>query len=127
MRIVSRETVFKLLFEYSFQNEKNEETKELMLMDSELTDDDKTYIEDTYYGVISDIDSIKKTLSENITGYTLERIYRSDLVVLEMACYELKEGKIPQAVVINEAVDLAKKYGTDKSGAFVNAVLAKLV
>lgn len=126
MRRASREIVFKLLFEYSFQNEKNDQTKDLMLMDSDMTEEDKEYIEKTYYGVVDNIETIKKTLADNITGYTLDRIYRSDLVILEMAAYEISEASVPQAVVINEAVDLAKKYGTDKSGGFVNAVLAKL-
>lgn len=126
MRRNARETVFKLLFEFSFQGSINDTTKELMLMDSSFDDDDKQFIDKVYRGVISSIDSIKETLKANVTGYELDRIYRSDLVVLEIAAFELSIKEEPVAVVINEAVSLAKKYGTDKSGSFVNGVLAKI-
>ncbi len=126
MRRVARESVLKLLFEYSFLEEYNETTKELFLLDTSLTDDDRDYINETYKGVIDSIDSLKETISKYITGYTIERLYRSDLVVLEIALYELKQNKEPVAVIINEAVSLAKKFGTEKSGAFVNGVLGNI-
>ena len=52
--------------------------------------------------------------------------YRPDYAVLLLATYELQKKSVPVAVVVNEAVELSKKYGTDKSGAFVNGVLAKV-
>jgi N utilization substance protein B len=60
--------------------------------------------------------------------WTLDRIGKAELAVLRLAIYELKfDEDIPQGVAINEAVELAKEYGQEGSGAFVNGVLARLV
>lgn len=127
MRRVAREKVFKLVFEYTFYNVVNESTLELLLIDSDLTEDDKSYINQTYLGVVTGEENLKSIIERNLEGYRLERVYRPDYAVLLLATYELIEHTAPNAVVINEAVELAKKYGTDKSSGFVNGVLAKIV
>ncbi len=126
MRKVARENVFKLIFEYTFYNVINETTLELMLLDSDLDEDDKEYIERLYREIAEKKDELDALISENLSGYTIERLYRPDYVALLVAAYELKYDVAPVAVVINEAVSIAKKYGTLKSGAFVNGVLAKI-
>ena len=126
MRRAARESVFKLVFEYTFYGVANDGTLELLLADADLSGDDKNYISETYAGVLANEESLKKTIKEHLDSYTLDRIYRPDLAVLLLATYELQAKTAPVAVVINEAVDLSKKYGTDKSGAFVNGVLAKV-
>ncbi len=127
MRRLARENVFKLVFEYTFYGSVNEGTLELMLVGSNLNDDDKNYINSTYIGVITKEEELKSIIESHLEGYKLERVYRPDYAVLLLATYELCEHTAPNAVVINEAVDLSKKYGTDKSGSFVNGVLAKIV
>ena len=127
MRKIARETVFKLLFEHSFLNESNDAGIELLMYAEDLTEDDKEYIKRTYYGVLSSIDSLKEEISARLENYRIERLYRPDLMVLMLATYELENGDAPSKVVINEAVDLAKRYGTEKSGKFVNGVLAKMI
>ena len=127
MRRIARENVFKLVFEYTFYGSVNESTLELMLLDSDLTEDDRQYINSTYLGVVTNDEKLKKIIESHLEGYTLERVYRPDYAVLLVATYELVEHTAPNAVVINEAVELSKKYGTDKSGSFVNGVLAKIV
>ena len=126
MRRVARELVFKLVFEYTFYGVANDDTLELLLVDADLTDDDKDYISSTYAGVLANVDGLKDTISAHLDSYTLDRIYRPDLAVLILATYELESKSAPIPVIINEAVELSKKYGTDKSGAFVNGVLAKV-
>lgn len=127
MRRIARENVFKLVFEYTFYGVVNNSTLELLLNDSDLTEDDKNYINSTYLGVVTDEQALRSTIESHVEGYRIERIYRPDYAVLLLATYELKAHTAPDAVIINEAVELSKKYGTDKSGAFVNGVLAKLV
>ena len=65
--------------------------------------------------------------SNQITDWKLQRISKIDLAILKLAIYELKYTKIPFKVAINEAVELAKKYGEDSSKNFVNGVLASVV
>lgn len=127
MRRIARENVFKLVFEYTFYNVVNDSTLELMLVDNDLTEDDKNYINSTYFGVVTNEEELRKVIADHLEGYRIERVYRPDYAVLLLATYELKEHTAPNAVVINEAVELSKKYGTDKSGSFVNGVLAKIV
>ncbi|MBP3290820.1 MAG: transcription antitermination factor NusB [Clostridia bacterium] len=127
MRKIARETVFKLLFEHSFLNERNDDGIELLMLADDFTEDDKDYIKRTYDGVILSADSLKEKISARLENYRIERLYRPDLIVLMLATYELERGDAPDKVVINEAVDLAKRYGTEKSGKFVNGVLAKMI
>lgn len=127
MRKIARETVFKLLFEHSFLNERNDDGIELLMLADDFTEDDKDYIKRTYDGVILSADSLKEKISAHLENYRIERLYRPDLIVLMLATYELERGDAPDKVVINEAVDLAKRYGTEKSGKFVNGVLAKMI
>lgn len=127
MRKIARETVFKLLFEHSFLNERNDDGIELLMLADDFTEDDKDYIKRTYDGVILSADSLKEKISARLENYLIERLYRPDLIVLMLATYELERGDAPDKVVINEAVDLAKRYGTEKSGKFVNGVLAKMI
>ena len=73
------------------------------------------------------MDRLKAKLGSRLERFTVDRLYRPDMVVLLIALYELERGDTPAKVVVNEAVDLAQKYGTEKSGGFVNGVLAKFV
>ena len=59
--------------------------------------------------------------------WTIDRISKIDLAILKIAIYELVFTKLPYKVVINEAVELAKKYGEDSSKSFVNGILASIV
>lgn len=126
MRRISRESVFQLVFEYTFLEERNETTLELMLAGTELNDDDREFIQKTYDGITADVPHLKEVIAANLERYKLERLYRPDLVILMIGAYELEKGEVPAQVVINEAVELAKKFGTDKSGKFVNGVLGRI-
>lgn len=127
MRRVARELVFKLVFEYTFYEASNEGTLDFMLHESDLDESDKKFIKDTYDGVMSKEEELKALISSCLNTYKIERLYRPDYVVLLLATYELKQGEVPAPVIINEAVTLSKKYGTEKSGKFVNGVLANIL
>lgn len=127
MRRASREYVFKLVFEYTFYGTENASTLEFFLADADLNEEDRAYIRDCYDGVTENMDRLKAKLGSKLERFTVERLYRPDMVVLLIALYELERGETPAKIVVNEAVDLAKKYGTEKSGGFVNGVLAKFV
>ena len=71
---------------------------------------------------------INELISSNLKGYTIERVYKIDLAILVVAIIELNYIKEnPTQVIINEAVELAKKFSTDKSPKFINGFLASLV
>ena len=126
MRRIAREYLFKLIFEFTFYNSPNDCTRELLLLDESLDDDDREFVNSAYRGIMARVDELNEVISAHLAGYRLERVYRPDYVILLVATYELLEKTAPTAVVINEAVELAKKFGTGKSGGFINGVLAKI-
>lgn len=79
---------------------------------------------DLVTGVESNRDTIDAVLTAHAFGWTVGRMPAIDRVVLRLAVYELgHRDDVPTAVILNEAVDLAKEYSTEKSGGFVNGVL----
>ena len=73
------------------------------------------------------IDEIDNTIKANLDKWNFDRIAKTDLAILRNAVAEMKYiDAIPNGVSINEAVNMAKKYGDDKSYAFVNSVLSKI-
>ncbi len=128
-RVTAREAAFKLVFEFLFSGEINKRTFGLF----SAAEDDETeseYIREVYCGVIDNYDelvSIIGRFSENGAekGFSVERIYKPDLAVLLVAVYEMKYMKsIPNNVSISEAVNLIKRFSTEKSHRYVNGVLA---
>ena len=77
-------------------------------------------------GVIESADALDERLRPFLRDWTIERLNRVDLAILRLAAYELTLGEEPVAAVINEAVELANQYSTEKAGAFVNGVLGSL-
>lgn len=79
-------------------------------------------------GMVGRIEELDRRINEAAEGWTTKRMSRTDLTVLRLALYEiLFRDEIPDKVSINEAVDIAKKYGGAESGSFVNGVLARLL
>lgn len=85
-------------------------------------------IQKEVWGMVGRIEELDRRINEAAEGWTTKRMSRTDLTVLRLALYEiLFRDEIPDKVSINEAVDIAKKYGGAESGSFVNGVLARLL
>lgn len=124
-----REYVFKLLFRVEF-NEPEElaEQEKLFFNDDEtvFSDKDKAYIADKFERIKDVIPELDEVLFSKAEGWNKNRMGKVELTIFRLAIYEiLKDDTVPTGVAINEAVELAKKYGQDNSGSFVNGVLAK--
>jgi len=126
-RSFARECAFKLVFEYVFNKEKN-----INLFDEYLNEDKNKqevgYLSDVYNGIISHYDEFIEDIKKVSSSFKLDRIYKVDLAILLVALYEIKYIKsIPNKVSINEALNLAKTYSTEKSNAFINGILSNFV
>jgi N utilization substance protein B len=78
--------------------------------------------------VLSHLKEIDDALNEKSAGWKTSRMGKVDLTILRLAVYEIRfDSDIPDKVAVNEAVELAKKYGTDDSASFINGVLAKFL
>ncbi|MBQ6843829.1 MAG: transcription antitermination factor NusB [Agathobacter sp.] len=125
-----RENVFMMLFRVEF-HEEGEMTEQLSLLEEDLEHvkpEDLEYINRKCNDIIAKVAEIDAAINESTTGWKTTRMGKVDLSIIRLAVYEMKyEDDIPAKVSINEAVELAKKYGTDDSASFVNGVLAKFL
>ncbi len=77
--------------------------------------------------IIYQKNDIDKKIEKAAPQWPISKLNKIDLAILRLAVFELNEGKVPQKVVIDEAVELAKEYGADNSASFINGVLGKIV
>ncbi len=116
-RTEMRELAFKTIYSRFFNDTETEDS---------VVDDNLTHKILSCYQ--ANKQEIENKIASNLKGYTLERVYKIDLAILCLAVAEIfyvKEN--PTEVVINEAVELAKKYSTEKSPKFINGVLADII
>lgn len=124
-----REHIFKLLFRVEFHDaEDMPEQVELLLEEAEEAEAaDQRYIREKYDKIIEKLPEIDEKLDAVSEGWKINRIGKVELSILRLAIFEvLYDEDIPTNVAINEAVELAKKFGGEEAPAYINAVLAKL-
>lgn len=125
-----RDLAYKLIYSLEIQKDENlEEQIELYLKSNDITEK-KTivYIKDCVFGIQENQEEINKVIESCLKpDWKIDRISKINLSLLKLAVYEIKYKEIPFKVEINEAVELAKKYGEEKSARFVNGALANVV
>ena len=129
-RSAIREQAFKLIYSLDIQrNENLEEQIELYIENNMITEKRaKEYIRESVTGVEENKEAILKLIEKNLkSDWKIDRISKIDIAILKLAIYELEYTEIPFKVVINEAVEIAKKYGEDTSKNFINGILASIV
>lgn len=120
-RTDARELAFKIIYSKFFNT-----TQEDLLekADSESLE----FISKILNNFAKNYSEINELISSNLKGYTIDRLYKVDLAIIILAVIEVKYVKeTPKEVVINEAVELAKKFSTEKSPKFINGVLADIL
>lgn len=126
-----REQVFKLLFRVEFNDsEAMEEQKGLFFetSDIEMSEEDAQFVKNRYEQAVSHLEEIDKLINEKAKGWTTERMGKVDLTIIRLGVFEIVfDEELANNIAINEAVELAKKFGQDESSAFVNGVLAKFL
>lgn len=123
-----RENIFKALFRIEFHDgeDMNEQFALFHEELGEIDDKDFLYIKNKCEDILNRVAELDEEINEKSTGWKTSRMSKADLAIIRLAVYEIKyEDEIPVKVAINEAVELAKQYGTDESSAFVNGLLAK--
>ncbi|MBQ7653302.1 MAG: transcription antitermination protein NusB [Clostridia bacterium] len=128
MRREARESVYKLVFEYSFNKVLNEKTEEMLCNSANLTDADVEYIGKTVRGIVEKYDELTADVMNAVVGYsTVERLDKAVYVALVYGAFELKYAPdVPKGVAISEAINLAKEFGGESTTGFVNGTLAAL-
>ena len=128
-RSVARELAFKLLYQIEIQKEVNREDIELFFENNEINSTQaQEYINDMVEGINNNSKEILESISKNLKqDWEIERVSKVNLALLKLAIYEIKYKELPYKVVINEVVELAKKYGEETSHSFINGILASVV
>ncbi len=125
-----RENVFKLLYLSGFNGEDEMENQiRLYFEGQDIVPEakDQAYIEEKYTKTKEHLAQIDQMLNDTSEGWKTSRMGKVDLAILRLAVYEmLFDEDVPVSVAINEAVELAKKFGTDESSSFINGILGKL-
>lgn len=88
---------------------------------------DNEFVKDIVYGVVTYMDTIDELANKYLSNWTIDRLDSEGKAILRMSIYELKYTDTPDLVVINEAVELAKRYSDDSVRKMINAVLDKIV
>jgi len=129
-RSAIRELAFKLIYSLEIQGYQDlDEQIELYIEANEITDKNAVkYINETINGINNNSEEIINLIQKNLkAGWEIQRVSKIDLSLLKLAIYEIKYSDIPYKVAINEAVELAKKYGEATSKLFVNGILASII
>ena len=123
-----REHIFEILFRVEFMDDQDmEEQMDLFFEDLAAEAEDVNYMKNKYLAIREKMAEIDKTIDEKSTGWKTSRMGKVELTILRLAVYEmLFDEDVPVTVAINEAVEIAKKFGGDDTPAFVNGVLAKV-
>lgn len=123
-----REHAFLMLFRTEFYDMEELNIQDELYMQElcDATEEEKNYINGKVSSTREKLEEIDKMISEKASGWNLDRIGKVELTILRLAVYEIIfDETIPESVAINEAVELAKKFGGDDSFSFINGVLSK--
>lgn len=130
-RRVLREQIFKLLFRIEFINSNEmDEQKDLFFStsDDDFSEADSEYVQSKYERIVEHLEEIDSAINDRTKGWSTDRMSKVDLTIIRLGVFEIMyDEDIPDTVAINEAVELAKKFGQDESYSFVNSVLDKFI
>ena len=127
-RRAAREEAFKIIFQVDLGRSSWKEILSHNLDDLNLSESSRLFLRQLVEGTITHLTEIDAEIAKYALDWKLERMLSTDRNILRMAVYELKfRNDIPAGVTVNEAVELAKVYGDEESGKFVNGILGNIV
>lgn len=127
-RRTAREFALQILYRLDMGQESLAEKILEEFWETNLTSDDvKEYTDSLVKGTKENQSEIDRIIADSAENWTLDRMASVDRNILRFSTYELlKRNEIPSSVIINEAIEIAKKYGTEESGSFINGILDRV-
>lgn len=126
----ARKHIFNLVFQTEFNNDTDidESVSTYIAEYSDFKEDEKEFVLNEYRGINENLKEIDGCIDSFASGWSISRLAKTDLAILRIAVYEiLFSDDVPDKVAVNEAVELAKLFSSDKAPAFVNGVLSKVI
>lgn len=118
-----RETIVGLLYAQDVGNETISKFKDEIFEEKKIRNQQKKFALELYHGILENLDAIDKVINGYLKEWELEKVGKVERALLRLGAYELLYTKLDSAVVINEAIELAKEFGNDTSSKFINGVL----
>ncbi|MDR1007970.1 MAG: transcription antitermination factor NusB [Campylobacteraceae bacterium] len=118
-----RETIIGLLYAQDVGNEAISKYKDEIFEEKKIRNQQKKFALELYHGILENIDAIDKVINEYLKEWELEKVGKVERALLRLGTYELLYTQLDSAVIINEAIELAKEFGNDTSSKFINGVL----
>ncbi len=119
-----RKYAFELIFGYEFNKEESALSYYNTAYDNFVCEDDEEEsVKAIFLGICDNISDIDSVIGSHLNGWKITRLSRTILSLMRVSVYEMMYAKLPPAISINEAVELAKEYGEDGSASYINGVL----
>lgn len=128
-RKLSRDKTMELLFGMTLSKDTTEEAIEGFVenYEGDIKEIDLTYVKQALIGIENNKEAIDIAISENLHNWKIDRLSKVNLSILRLATYELLyDEQVPRPVVINEALEITRRYSDEKSVSFINGVLDKI-
>ncbi len=122
----ARQGLMQLLYQMDLNSDFSQDTIDLSLENNDWKTEEADFIKESAEEMLSRLEEIDKIISDNLKGWTLERISMVDKQILRIAVYEMLKGQIPNKIIINEAIEIAKKYSTVDAPKFINGILGTI-
>jgi len=124
-RKIARAHAMKLIYEWEMGGDGGEDTR-INLLGVETGENESEFMNRMFEGVVANQEELDQRISAHLRGWTIERLSKVDLAILRLGAYELMLGEVPVGIAINEAVELANQFSSEKAGSFINGVLGNL-
>lgn len=125
-RQTARESMMKMLFETEFNIDFDTDATLELIQPQDLTKNDRAFIDSLRDGIFAHLSAIDALIEKYARGWSLERMAKVDKSILRLAIYEMKYGDTPEAIAINEAVNMARVFSSEESSSFINGILGAI-
>jgi N utilization substance protein B len=123
LRRKSREFAMQMLFQWDMSQQEPRKLEAKFWKSAKAADNTRNFANELFEGAARNTTALDEIIEKHAENWKLDRLAVIDRAILRLAVHELRGGDVPAKVVLNEAVDLAKKFSNEDSGAFVNGVL----
>ena len=123
LRSKSREFAMQMLFQWDMSQQPPAKLEPIFWKSAKAAEQTRVFAHQLFEGAAHDAPALDELIAAHAVNWKLERVAAIDRAILRLALHEMRATDTPVKVVINEAVDLAKKYSSDEAGGFVNGIL----
>jgi transcription antitermination protein NusB len=123
LRTKAREFAMQMLFQWDMSQQDPSSLEAKFWKTAKAADKTRAFANQLFEGAAKDVEALDETIAKHCENWRFERLAAIDRAILRLAIHEMKASDTPGKVVLNEAVELAKKFSSEESGSFVNGVL----